>query len=521
MLNETSLAAAVGASIRNVQFASEALNLPRKILIIGTHDPAKLAVAPHVPQLILSPEDAGDRYGFGSMIHRLAVQAFRGSFGVETWVQPQAEAAGAAAAVGHIDFTGSAAVKAGTLYIFISNVLVAVNVAAAATPAQIATATVAACAANTSLPVSAAVDGAVAGKVNFTGKSKGTFGNFITLALNLGAGQVTPSGITAVITAMADGAGIPDIAAALTGLGTGDSANEAYFTDVIHGYGQDTATMDAILAYVGAGNDASGLYGKTVSRPFRVLVGDTVAGSQGLSDLLTLTGLRKTDRAQGVIAVPGSYSHPAEIAAQAMGIMARINQDRVAQHYLGIALIGIHPGSKSARWTSDYDNRDTAVKNGVSPTRVQAGVVYLQNMCTFYRPDNVPASSNGYRSMRNISIIQNMLFNVRLNFEQEKWQGISIVADVTRVSSMVDRDKARDIDSVIDDLVALAISFESKAWIYEAAFTIGKLKQAGAVSIRTGGLGFNSVLAVIFSGEGGILDNVVEFDTSLAVLLNQ
>lgn len=520
MLNETSLAAAVGASVRNVQFASEALNLPRKVAIIGTFDPAKTTITPNVPQLILSPEDAGARYGFGSMIHRLALQAFRGSMGVETWVQPQAEAAGAAAAGGSIDFTGSAAVLAGTLYLYAHNSLVAVNIGAAMTPAQIATAVIAAITAAPTLAISAAVDGAITGKVNLTSKSKGTWGNFITLALNLGAGQVTPSGVTATLTAMTGGAGIPDIALALNGLGTGDSANEAWFTDVIHGYGQDTATMDAILAYVGAGNDASGLYSKTVGRPFRVLTGDTVAGSTGLSNLLTLTGLRKLDRVNGAVAVPGSYSHPSEIAAQTMGIMARINQDRVAQHYLGIPLIGIHPGAKADRWTSDYDNRDTAVKNGVSPTRVQAGVVFLQNVCTFYRPDNVPASSNGYRSMRNIGIIQNMLFNERLNFEQEKWQGISIVADVTRVGSTVDRQKARDVDAVKDDLMALAISFENKAWIYEAAFTINKLKEAGAVTIRPGGLGFNSVLSVIFSGEGGILDTVTEFDISLAVLLN-
>jgi hypothetical protein len=95
------------------------------------------------------------------------------------------------------------------------------------------------------------------------------------------------------------------------------------------------------------------------------------------------------------------------------------------------------------------------------------------------------------------------------------------VADTTRVTNTTDRQKARDVDSVIDDLVALARSFESHAWIYEAAFTIGKLKEAGAVSIRAGGLGFDNVLSVIFSGEGGILDTTVEFDTSLAVLLNQ
>lgn len=520
MLNETSLASAVGASIRNVQFATEALNLPRKVIIFGTFDPAKVTVAPLVPQLVLSPEDVGARYGFGSMLHRLAIAAYSGAQGVETWVQPQAEADGAAAAAGSVDFTGSANVLAGTLNFYVAGIGVPVAVTAAMTAAQIATALIAAITANTSLPVSAAVDGAIAGKVNITAKSKGPWGNAISLACNLGAGQALPTGVAAVIVAMADGAGIPVMATALAALGTGDSANENGYTDMVHGYGLDATTLDAVSAYVGEGNGAVGLYSKTVSRPLRCLIGDVTTGSAGLAALLAISVNRKLDRANGVVPAPGSYNHPAEIAAQALGHMARVNQDRAAQGYLGVALSGVHPGATVDRWTSDFDSRDIAVKAGIGTTRVQAGVVYLQNLVTFYRPDNVPAASNGYRSMRNISIIQNMLANVRSNFEQEKWQGVSIVADTTRVFNSVDRQKARDVDAVIDDLTSLATAWESKAWIYEAAFTINKLKQAGAVVVRPGGLGFNSTLSVVFSGEGGILDTAVEFDTSLAVLLN-
>jgi phage tail sheath gpL-like len=519
-LNQTSLAAAVGSAVRNVQFQSEALNLARKILIIGTFDPAKVSVVPEVPVQVLSPEDAGDRFGFGSMVHRMAVQAFTGGNGVPTYVLPQAEAVAAVAAAGSVDFTGSAAVAAGTVFLYVAGLAVPVTIPAAATPDAIAAAVAAAVNAVKELPASAAVDGVTTAKVNITAKSKGPWGNDISVVLNLGAGQALPSGVLAAVIDMADGAGVPTMADALDALGTDDGANEAFYTDVVHGYGSDTVTLDAVSAYVGAGNDFLGLYGKTVARPFRVLIGDTAPDPAGLAALIAISDLRKTDRASGILAVPGSASHPAEIAAQAVGHMARIAQDRVAQSYLDIQLIGIDPGAKSGRWTNDYDNRDTAVKSGISPTRVRSGAVYLQNVVTFYRPDSVPVSSNGYRSMRNIAIIQNILQNVLVNFEQEKWQGISIVADVTRVTNTTDRQKARDIDAVKDDLTALARSFEAHAWIYTADFTIAKLKEAGAVSIRAGGLGFDNVLSVIFSGEGGILDTVTEFDTSLAVLLN-
>lgn len=512
-LNASSLAAAVGASVKNVQFQSEALNVPRKILIPATFDPAKTGVVPLTPVQILSAEDAGDQFGFGTMAHRLVKQAFSGGQGIPVYVQPQAEAGGAVVATGTIDFVGSTGVAAGTVQLSIANLSAPVNVAAAATADEIATAVTAAVNADKELPVTAA---AVTTVVTLTAKSKGPWGNDISIKI-LGT---LPTGIAATITAMASGTGVPTMADALSALGTGDAANELNFTDVVNGYGLDATTLDAISAYVGAGNDALGLYGKTVARPFRVLAGDVATGSAGLAALIVISDARKLDRANGVLSVPGSASHPGEIAAQAISHMARINQDRAAQHYIGIPLIGIDVGAKADRWTSDYDNRDTAVKSGVGPTRIQNGVVTLQNVVTFYRPDSVPVSSNGYRSMRNIAIIQNMLFNIRLNFEQEKWQGISIVNDTAKVTNITDRQKARDIDAVIDDLVALSVSFESHAWIYEAAFSINKLKESGAVIIRPGGLGFDSILSVIFSGEGGILDTVVQFDTSLAVLLN-
>lgn len=520
-MNATSLAAGVGVGVSNVQFQSEALNLPRKILVAATFDPAKTSVVALTVTQVLSPEDTGDRFGFGFMAHRLAEQAFTGGQGTPVYILPMAEAGGAAAAAGAIAFAGSSGVAAGTLSLYIAGLPVPVTVAAASSADALALATVAAITADKTLPVTAAVNGVTASTVDVTAKSKGPWGNDISIEFNLGYGQALPSGVVAAVTDMADGAGIPTMSTALDALGTGDDGNEAWFTDVVHGFGQDTTTLDAISTYVGAGNDFIGLYEKTVARPFRCLTGDTAAGSAGLADLISLSVGRKFDRANGVIAVPGSASHPAEIAAQTIGHMARINNDRVAQHYLGIPLIGIHVGAKADRWTSDYDNRDTAVKSGISPTRILNGVVTLQNVVTFYRPDNVPVSSNGYRSMRNIAIVQNMLYNIRINFEQERWQGISIVADTTRVTTTLDRQKARDTDSVIGDLIALSRGFESKAWIFEAAFTITKLKQAGAVSIRPGGIGFNSILSVIFSGEGGILDTTVEFDTSLAVLLNQ
>lgn len=514
-INSNSLAAGVGAAVKNVQFQGGATVLSRKIAIVGTFDPALTGVTPNEPVLITSAADAGDKFGFGFMIHRLAQKAFTGSQGVETYVLPQAETG--TQSTGDITFTVTTA-EAGTLSLYVAGDLVSVPVSVGDTADDIVLSCVAAINADQDLPVTAAAN-ATPNILDITAKSAGVYGDKIDLSFNLNFGEILPGGVTAVINDMDGGAGVPDISDALTlGLGTGDVANSLFITDLVHGYGLDSTTLDAISSYVGEGNDFSGLYSKLVARPFRALTGNVSPGSTGLNDLIAITDTRLLDRANGVISVPGSQSHPSEIAAQAVGVMARINNGLAEQSTIDEVLTGVWPGNVADQWTAEYANRDIAVKKGIGTTLFKNGVMTIQNLVTFYRPASVPVESNGYRSMRNISILQNILNAVKGNFEQEKWKGISIVADTNLVGGQSKR-KARDVGSVIDDLVALANSFESNAWIFTASFTIDGLKVPGAVSIRPAGNGFDSVMQVILSGEGGILDTVVEFDTSLAVLL--
>ena len=119
-LSASSLAAAVGAGAKNVKFLATALNVPRKILIVGTYDPAKTGIADNVPALSGGPAADGNKYGFGSMIHRLSIAADEGAGGVETWIVPQPEAGGAVASTGDVDFIGALATESGTLFMYVS-----------------------------------------------------------------------------------------------------------------------------------------------------------------------------------------------------------------------------------------------------------------------------------------------------------------------------------------------------------------------------------------------------------------
>jgi len=512
----TSVAAGVFTGLKNKQFAVTAEVLARKILLIGQYDPNKTDVVDNVPVQVLSPEDVGGKFGFGFMLHRLAIQAYKQSGGLETWVIPQPEGSEVVAS-GQIDYTGTSGVLAGTLALYIAGDRVPVTITDGMTIEEISDAVVAAITADDNLPVTASKK-ATTFETLITAKSKGLYGNDISIEFNLQAGETLPTGITAAVTAMASGTGVPNIQDALDALGTGDAQNEKFFTDVVHGYGQDSTTLTAIATYNGLGNDFVGNYAKEVSRPFRSLNGDVSTGTSGLTALLAISNARKSDRTNGIIAVEGSPNHPAEIAAQVMALMARTNNLRAEESYIGKQLSGIFPGDVSERWSSDYDNRDTALKQGISSVIIENGVVTLQNVATFYHPDTIALSSNAFLSMRNISIIQNLGASSKANFSREKWQSITIVDDVAKVSSSVSREKVRDVDSVIDDLVALAKAWEGLAWIFTADFTIKQLASGNLVTIRAGNNGFDMTQPVILSGEGGILNTDVQFDASSAIL---
>lgn len=512
----SSLAAINGVTVENQQFSVIAQVIPQKNVIIGTFDEATFAtLAPNVPIRVYSAADVGGKTGYGFMLHRLAKAALKpGS--VETWIIPQLEGGSDPdQAEGEIDFSASADVGAGLIALYVAGERVPVFTNADDTADEIGEAVQDAINNNEELPVTAVN---LLGVVTITSKSGGYWGNDISLTFNLNAGEELPTGVSAVVTDMAGGVGTPDIQDALDALGTGDGQNEKNFTNLIHGYGADTATLDAISTYNGVGNDYVGNYKKEIARPFRSLVGDVTPLTAGLTAALAFAELRRNDRTNGKLCIPGSPNHPQEIAAQAVGIMAVTNSIRAEEGCIDKTLDGVYPGDVADRWTNNYDNRDQAVRGGVSTTLVKNGIVNLQNVITFYRPTTVAPESNGYRAMRNISIIQNMLYNFKANFERSKWKGITIVLDTKDVSNVNSRQKARDVDSVLDDLVALADTFAENAWIYTADYTKSELQKGDKVALRAGLTGFDITFPVIFSGEGGIFNSLIVFDTSIAIL---
>lgn len=514
----TDLAAGVGVSATNKQFGIPSEELPRKVVFVATFDPLKTSVVPNVPIQVFSAEDVGNRGEFGFMAHRMASRIFEAG-NLETWWIPQDEVAGAQA-TGTITITATSA-KAGTLAFYVGGIRVPVAVAAGDNGDAIATALAAAITAIKELPITAVVNGVTTNQVDITAKTTGTWGNDYTLEFDLEPSDEQPADITSIVVVdMSGGTGIPDIQTALDSLGIDDAQNEKNFTLFLHGYGQDTTTLDKISTYNGIGNDTIGNWDDLVGRPWRSGVGDSDPGSAALTALIAIGDARTDDRTNTILGMPDIKEHPDEIFALIAAKCEIVTAQRTPQNYIDIQVPGIHVGDSANRWTDSRTNRDSAVKAGISTTQVKNGILTIQNMVTFYHPANVPVNSNGFRDWVHHPKYQNMLYLTRQNFESERWQGVFIVTDTAFVSDPNAREKARDISAVEGDLLALIDVFAGKGYLYDPQFSKDKIAAGGSVVLRPGGNGFTNKLQIIPSGAGGIMDTDIEFDTNLAVTVN-
>lgn len=169
--------------------------------LIGQYDPAKTSVVDYEPVRVLSADDVGNKFGFGSHIHRQALRLPAAVYlqGGGIYAFPVPEATAGTAATANITFTGTAATSAGTFFFSIGGEKVQVAVAVGDTPTNIAD--------NLETAIAAVRDISVTG-VNTAGvnailaKFKGTAGNQILIKINPG-GEVqelqNPAGITVAI----------------------------------------------------------------------------------------------------------------------------------------------------------------------------------------------------------------------------------------------------------------------------------------------------------------------------------
>jgi len=371
----SSEAVATGAGVYNQQFTPAANDIQRNIVIIGTFLPA-LAAGITV-ETVYGPYSNASQiatiFGNGTMLHRLAIAVFTGapSGGPTVWVIPQAESTPTYATSATFVITGPAS-AAGTLAVYVDNIRYAVSVASGDSATTIGNNLAAAFAADPNCPVTSIN---TSGSVACTSIAGGPWGNSIPVAINIQTGDALPTGVAVTVTALTTGAGVPVIANALNNaLGIGSNANTLpggqWMTDLVHGYlasgsvmattAQDQTTVAAISAYNGLANTNPpvGCYDHTVGKPFRCIMGDATKSTTFPSALSTFATTNTYDRTDGILCVPGSRTHPCEIAATATAAI-NVRAGAVSSRpYSGMVL----PASKQVPRASGHRNTPTGIR---------------------------------------------------------------------------------------------------------------------------------------------------------------
>lgn len=196
--------------------ASGLPQMARKLLLIAQKLPTGTVIA-NTPVRFTSDSDAKSLFGQGSMLALMAaatekVKALYGP--VDTWAIALDDLPAGVAATGTFAISGTVT-QSNVLAVYIGGVLVQAAATINDTAAMLATKLAAAINANPDLPVTAT---AAVGTVTVTAHNKGLCGNGIELATSYYQEDALPAGITVVVTAMAAGAGNPDVTSALAAI---------------------------------------------------------------------------------------------------------------------------------------------------------------------------------------------------------------------------------------------------------------------------------------------------------------
>jgi len=383
------------------------LFLPQRVAVFGQGSTASTYAT--TKRQVTSAYEVGTLYGFGSPVHLAARQLFpENGDGVGTipvTIYPLEDDGSGVAAAGDITPTVSQTVAASYI-VYVNNIASEPFVipATGATVATVVAQITAAINAVLEMPVIAADNTT---EVTITSKWAGLSSNDIYLEIE---GSLT-AGTTFAFTQPVGGLVNPDITDALAQVGNVWETMCLNCMEIA-----DTTTLDLFSTF------GDGRWGALTRKPLVVFTGNnnaTVTLATAVPDA------RKTDKTNCAIPSPGSNDLPLVTAARALARIAVRANNSPPYDYGSLDLTGLTPGTDGEQWT--YVQKDVAVKAGSSTVDVKDGVVNLSDTITFYHPtgDPIPA----YRFVVDIVKLQNIIFNLDLEFASTKWDGAALIPD--------------------------------------------------------------------------------------------
>jgi phage tail sheath gpL-like len=380
--------------------------LPQRVAVVGQG--ATASTYPTTKFRATTAAQVGQAVGFGSPLHLAALQLLPangdGVGSIPVTFYPLVDDSAGVAAAGDITPTGTAT-KAGTFRVRVSGVRSAqFTVAVGDAPAAVIAKTVSAMSGVLEMPAVAA-NGTT--KVSVTAKWKGASGNDLFIEV------IGPSdtGVTFAVTQPNGGAANPDVQPAL------DNVGNVWETMVLNCL--NIGDTDALDAYQTFGD---GRWGALVRKPLVVFTG---TAAQSPATATALGDSRKTDKVNVQMPNPGSVNLPFVSAAGQLARIVKVANNNPARDYGRQVANYILPGADGLQWT--YPQRDEAVKGGCSTVEVRDGEVNISDVVTMYHPtgEEPPA----YRFVCDIVKLQNIIFNVDLQFNNAEWDGAPLIPD--------------------------------------------------------------------------------------------
>ncbi|MGE4406042.1 phage tail sheath subtilisin-like domain-containing protein [Pseudomonas sp.] len=372
--------------------------IPFRLLVLGQMLATGNAAA-GVPVLVTSADQAEALFGRGSMLAAMFAALKANDRYTESWAIPLSDDVAAVAAGGSI-LLGGLPTEAGTLNLYIAGKRVRIAVAAAATPGSLAIALAAAINLDTSLPVTAAVDGGVPEQVNLTARNKGEVGNTLDVRVNYYQGEVTPKGLTTAVVAMAGGAGNPDLTDAIAAMG------DEWYQGIITPY-TDAANLVLLETELadrwGGTRQIDGL----VFTAFRGTHGATSTFSDGRnSPHVTCIGT-------GISPTP-PYLWAAAYAGQAAASLS-IDPARPLQT---LVLAGVLPPAIDLRWTQE--ERNLLLFDGIATHTVDAGgQVRIEREVTMYQVNAFGVEDPSYLDVTTPATLSYLRYSLRARITQK------------------------------------------------------------------------------------------------------
>lgn len=420
--------------------ASKANNgsVTQRTLIIGQITAAGTAT-PNVAVLSSGVGDAQLAGGPGSIL-AIETERYRAIDPTgEVWYAPLADAAGSAAAVGHILYAGTATV-AGVIPLYVNGFKIGIAVNSGDTAAMVATATVAAInnyttAGGNPLDVIAVVN-ATPAQADLTARNKGTLGNQTTILLSFGGtangegqpGTTNVAGITATITQPTGGTTDPALTTLLANLPT-------ISFDFIACPFNDATSLNALQTFLG---DTGGRWNWS-----NELFGGVFFGKAGSLSTRTTFSTARNDQHAAVIGATASPSPDWHWGIDfTAGSAVSLRSDPA------IPIGGLGGGARLNVVAPALSNRDshaaqqTLLYDGFSTYTVVGGVVLVQRAITLYQlnpagqPDSAYLNVNvPYQLMAYIRAWRAMISS---NFNQ-----FGLVSDNTAIPPGLKRTSAK------------------------------------------------------------------------------